>query len=691
MKNNNNISNYLNQSSSFAIHIIGERHSGTNWIEDEMQKCFGHAIRVVPTLFRFKHWWQSPSVASTTTATTTLPTTLPLHNNNSNDTRTSSSIQYGIVIALFRNPYDWMEAMRTEPHHAIEHWDIVPNKPLKWKEFMTKPWSLDRLKFQDWMTADLSILKQVLHPEQEEEDTLYNSTTPYKKQGQRRRIMKKFSSLSIPISTYLHPLLFNHSCYEEFYWFDIIPCSRQDRDITKMIVPFAEALYELQRDGSGRPFDNIIQLRTEKLHHFYQEVSQFQSIQHFFPHRYEDLVTQGTQILIDQIQQALPGIQATCQPSPPKKYLHKLLPKGMFDYLNQHLNWTVENVVGYRQWSEKDLWEEKQEYNQWNIENYIRTMDAKAKKMKARMNESLDNTMRDKSQYGIHIIGERHSGTTFLQRHLQSCFGQDLRIYSNLTRHKYWFQLDNSTMDYGLVVATFRNVYDWIKAMNEKPYHAPLHYDFEKQKPFPFQSFLTKEWGLDRQRFKKLVKDDLKIMEFYENADANQTKGKAIHMETCYEHFHFYDLIPCSYQDRVRTQSLVSMSGDDEEEDGDSGAVYEMKMDHNKKRLEPYRSIMELRRDKMIHFYIEVSKFASVSHFIPVKFEDMVINGTALLIKEIEKKMGVTSKCVPEKLSVKTKIDKRQRIFTNMVNEGVDWSAEALMGYERIELTQKHE
>ncbi len=51
---------------------------------------------------------------------------------------------------MFRDPYDWVEAMRVEPHHAHSHikmlnfidrhkkrrsWD-----PLEWKEFVTKPW-----------------------------------------------------------------------------------------------------------------------------------------------------------------------------------------------------------------------------------------------------------------------------------------------------------------------------------------------------------------------------------------------------------------------------------------------------------------------------------------------------------------------------------------------------------------------
>ena len=74
-----------------------------------------------------------------------------------------------VVVAMFRNPYDWVEAMRIEPLHAIEHlrWyqpgvngsidiniginddraygsdgseEYYSARPFKWKEFVTKPW-----------------------------------------------------------------------------------------------------------------------------------------------------------------------------------------------------------------------------------------------------------------------------------------------------------------------------------------------------------------------------------------------------------------------------------------------------------------------------------------------------------------------------------------------------------------------
>jgi hypothetical protein len=107
--------------------------------------------------------------------------------------------------------------------------------------------------------------------------------------------------------------------------------------------------------------------------------------------------------------------------------------------------------------------------------------------------ESKDKT-RDKSDYGIHIIGERHTGTSWLQIHLQQCFGDQVKVYDRLSRHKYWFQLDDETKDYGLVVATFRNVYDWLEAMRRKPLHAPSHYHHGANQPLGMRSFVQSVW-----------------------------------------------------------------------------------------------------------------------------------------------------------------------------------------------------
>jgi hypothetical protein len=50
--------------------------------------------------------------------------------------------------------------------------------------------------------------------------------------------------------------------------------------------------------------------------------------------------------------------------------------------------WEVEALVGYKKLTDKDWWEEKQEY--YRLRN------------------------RDKSMYGVHIIGEHQTGTFWL-------------------------------------------------------------------------------------------------------------------------------------------------------------------------------------------------------------------------------------------------------------------------------------
>lgn len=56
------------------------------------------------------------------------------------------------VVLLTRDPYDWVEAMRVEPHHALDHvnWHVKEIDPtegwrtqgesLTWREFVTTPW-----------------------------------------------------------------------------------------------------------------------------------------------------------------------------------------------------------------------------------------------------------------------------------------------------------------------------------------------------------------------------------------------------------------------------------------------------------------------------------------------------------------------------------------------------------------------
>mmetsp|Transcript_34614 Transcript_34614/g.66390 ORF Transcript_34614/g.66390 Transcript_34614/m.66390 type:complete len:174 (-) Transcript_34614:775-1296(-) len=51
------------------IALIGERHSGTNWITDHLQDCFGEDILVRVSYSRYKHWFQTDYNAIPTKST----------------------------------------------------------------------------------------------------------------------------------------------------------------------------------------------------------------------------------------------------------------------------------------------------------------------------------------------------------------------------------------------------------------------------------------------------------------------------------------------------------------------------------------------------------------------------------------------------------------------------------------------
>jgi hypothetical protein len=107
------------------ISILGERNSGTRWTFDHISECFNYSIPVKRTLTRYKHWFQYNN-----------PDKYP------HDT---------LVIAQFRNPYDWLKAMEHVPHHSPAHLRtaLTADTDMRssgndWKIFLTKPWTTNR-------------------------------------------------------------------------------------------------------------------------------------------------------------------------------------------------------------------------------------------------------------------------------------------------------------------------------------------------------------------------------------------------------------------------------------------------------------------------------------------------------------------------------------------------------------------
>ena len=206
-----------------------------------------------------------------------------------------------LVLAIFRNPHDWIKAMSYKPHHAPAH--LFPDKD--WKKFVTSPWTMERTEM------DL---------------VLQNET--------------------------------GFVCHQHFTYKELNSCLRRpfpkgyERVKTKgagfsSLQPF----YELHRDGSGLPYDNILQMRKEKILNF-MTLGDFHNTYDSWNYRYEALVEEGTDGLISRIEK-LTGLVRKCEAAPANKSNHRKLTsrpleKELIRHINRHVDWDVEALIGYK-------------------------------------------------------------------------------------------------------------------------------------------------------------------------------------------------------------------------------------------------------------------------------------------------------------------------------------------------------
>ena len=265
--------------------------------------------------------------------------------------------KYGLVIAEFRNVYDWVLAMNEEPRHALGHWNVEESTSIPWREFVTSPWNF-------------------INP-REYGGEMINYT----------KTMELYENGIIDNTT-----LNGINCMEHFKWKEVIPCTLEDRERAEKLAPFAGPIYELNRERPGVPYENIFEMRRDKIINFRREVPNFDSVENYIPIRYEDMVQKGTNELIRSIESKM-NVTARCKPSLPKGLSHKAYPKGFVEWVNEHVDWDTEALVGYS----------KMELN-------------------AAKNDDV-NVRR-----GIHLIGERHSGTNWIVSHLEQCFAHSIPV-----------------------------------------------------------------------------------------------------------------------------------------------------------------------------------------------------------------------------------------------------------------------
>jgi len=267
------------------IALLGERNTGTRWMTSELQKCFP-TLKVTSRLLRWKHWFQEDDEKSH------YPT---------------------LVIAQFRNIYEWTEAMRNVPHHAPEHLH------LEWKEFVTKPWTMERPK------------RDEIHKDSNEK-----------------------------------------VCYEKFRYNELISCiegSREDPDYLEWAKKTGykakhdfsghKPIYELKQDGSGEPFSSILEMRAAKIRNFLS-LKEWKWISNSIPVQYEKLLSDGTDFLLTQIEEEL-GIKRQCKAVPPQNRKKRQLPPDYVKWMTENVDWESEGLIEYEPWPDPGDAEESED------------------------------------------------------------------------------------------------------------------------------------------------------------------------------------------------------------------------------------------------------------------------------------------------------------------------------------------
>ena len=324
-----------------------------------------------------------------------------------------------MVIVLFRDPYDWVEAMRIEPHHAHDHlawykpYDPAKKvremaKPLPWKEFVTKPWIGRRGK----------------HDEQ---------------------IRKKNQNNNGGIQ--------NATCMDHYTYVDVAPCLALDSIYVKGLADYK---YELRHDGSERGYPSIIDLRRDKIKNMLS-VSNFTGTRAFFSFQYEDLNWNGTSILLRSIEEAT-GLKAKCNATMGKNHgtsstrnrrrhlrkktirAHDALPDDFIQWMNRYVDWEVEGKIGYTR-------------RGGGVANGGGPSSSSTKKETTTTTSLIvkesspkpTTTMTPVQQ--IVLLGERHSGTNWITTYLKECF--DITVspdthYHTICMHKLLFYLEVS-------------------------------------------------------------------------------------------------------------------------------------------------------------------------------------------------------------------------------------------------------
>ena len=219
-----------------------------------------------------------------------------------------------LIVVVVRDPIEWMAAMREFPYHSPSHMAGFRNSqiiPLPWQEFVNKTW-----------TTDASVVDRKL--------TAQNRTTV--------------------------------TCSQNFRYDEVKPCVLRNDLITgpPWNIPSSRlrGYYPLYEQRRGKPYDHLLQLRSDKIVNWILQIPLLMKIGGFVVVRYEDILERGNEFFLQQVnallsnhpvdsQHPLPKHCSVIAPQPDRIGKRYISP-GFRDWINRNLDEETEHLVGYR-------------------------------------------------------------------------------------------------------------------------------------------------------------------------------------------------------------------------------------------------------------------------------------------------------------------------------------------------------
>jgi len=262
----------------------------------------------------------------------------------------------------------------------------------------------------------------------------------------------------------------------------------------------------------------------------------------------------------------------------------------------------------------------------------------------------------------IRVIGERHSGVESLAQSIAKMF-PNVTVGTGFTRNKYWFQSERVLLNEPalvdlskvLVITVLRNPFDWLRSFRKAPYHAPNH-NFKSD----WRSFLTKPWAM--------------------RTSSTDQSIASVEGVKCQHKFLAGEVLPCR-------QSRFNLVGQSTRKT--NMPVYEM----DPITRQPLPNVLFLRKHKLLNY-------ANLTTWVPnhtfVKIEDLLEerglnNFRQILASRYNLGSCETTDGAPNRLDdVQLRHPPSSLQEIDFLNCNIDWEAEALFGYSRIDDLPDH-